>query len=82
MGGDIAAIAKELTARGLVPARYNFLDQDPDGGWTAKGRDRVFWSWTPMGTRFRSRSTRDRQQTDELPHASARSVIGTLLEAW
>jgi catechol 2,3-dioxygenase-like lactoylglutathione lyase family enzyme len=44
---DIHASVAELTARGLQFTRYEFLNQAPDGVWTAPGGAKVAWFLDP-----------------------------------
>ncbi|GAA4940530.1 putative enzyme related to lactoylglutathione lyase [Actinomycetospora succinea] len=44
---DIAAAVDELTARGVVFTRYEFMDQDERGIWTAPGGGRIAWFLDP-----------------------------------
>jgi catechol 2,3-dioxygenase-like lactoylglutathione lyase family enzyme len=44
---DIAATVDELTARGVVFTRYDFMDQDERGIWTAPGGARIAWFLDP-----------------------------------
>jgi catechol 2,3-dioxygenase-like lactoylglutathione lyase family enzyme len=46
---DIAAAVESLTARGLAFARYDELEQDDAGIWTAPGGARVAWFRDPDG---------------------------------
>jgi catechol 2,3-dioxygenase-like lactoylglutathione lyase family enzyme len=46
---DIAAAIRDLAARGVVVLRYNGMDQDGDGVWTAPGGDKVAWFADPDG---------------------------------
>ena len=47
---DIDAAVANLTARGVEFARYSFLDQSPNGIWTAPGNSaRVAWFPDPDG---------------------------------
>jgi catechol 2,3-dioxygenase-like lactoylglutathione lyase family enzyme len=46
---DIAAAVRELGARGVVFLRYDGMDQDGDGIWTAPGGDKVAWFADPDG---------------------------------
>ena len=47
---DIDAAVADLTARGVEFLRYNFLDQSPNGIWTAPGSAaRVAWLHDPDG---------------------------------
>jgi catechol 2,3-dioxygenase-like lactoylglutathione lyase family enzyme len=45
---DITATAETLTARGIPFNRYDGLDQDDLGIWTAPGGDRVAWFSDPF----------------------------------
>jgi catechol 2,3-dioxygenase-like lactoylglutathione lyase family enzyme len=45
---DIRAAVHELRAKGVAFERYDFLEQDEDGIWTAGG-DRVAWFKDPDG---------------------------------
>ena len=52
LGWDVADIVGEvaaLTAAGVVFSRYEFLEQDEAGIWTAPGGDRVAWFTDPDG---------------------------------
>ena len=40
---DIAVAVRDLAARGVVFLRYDGMDQDADGVWTAPGGDKVAW---------------------------------------
>lgn len=44
---DIAATVADLTARGVVFARYDGMDQDAAGIWTTPGGDQVAWFHDP-----------------------------------
>ncbi|MEJ2888338.1 VOC family protein [Actinomycetospora aeridis] len=46
---DIAAAVDELTARGVAFTRYEFMDQDERGIWTAPGGARIAWFLDPDG---------------------------------
>jgi catechol 2,3-dioxygenase-like lactoylglutathione lyase family enzyme len=46
---DISAVVRDLTARGVVFLRYDGMDQDGDGVWTAPGGDKVAWFPDPDG---------------------------------
>jgi catechol 2,3-dioxygenase-like lactoylglutathione lyase family enzyme len=46
---DIEASVRELTAKGAEFARYDGMDQDDLGIWTAPGGDRVAWFRDPDG---------------------------------
>jgi predicted enzyme related to lactoylglutathione lyase len=46
---DIPAAVRELAARGVDFLRYDGMDQDQDGIWTAPGGDRVAWFADPDG---------------------------------
>jgi catechol 2,3-dioxygenase-like lactoylglutathione lyase family enzyme len=46
---DIAATVRELEARGVRFTRYDGMDQDELGIWTAQGGDRVAWFTDPDG---------------------------------
>ena len=46
---DIAAAARDLSARGVVFLRYDGMDQDDSGVWTTPGGDRVAWFADPDG---------------------------------
>ena len=46
---DIAAAIRDLAAKGVVALRYDGLDQDGDGVWTAPGGDKVAWFADPDG---------------------------------
>ena len=46
---DIAAAVRDLRAQGVVFVRYDGMDQDEHGIWTAPGGDRVAWFADPDG---------------------------------
>ena len=46
---DIEGTVRELTARGIEFRRYDGMDQDEHGIWTAPGGDRVAWFADPDG---------------------------------
>ena len=46
---DIAAAVHGLKAKGAVFIRYDGMDQDGDGVWTAPGGDKVAWFADPDG---------------------------------
>ena len=46
---DIAAAVESLAARGVAFARYDGLEQDDAGIWTAPGGARVAWFRDPDG---------------------------------
>lgn len=46
---NIAATARDLAARGVRFTRYEGMDQDGDGVWTAPSGDRVAWFTDPDG---------------------------------
>ena len=46
---DIAAAVRGLAARGVVFLRYDGMDQDGDGVWTAPDGDKVAWFADPDG---------------------------------
>jgi catechol 2,3-dioxygenase-like lactoylglutathione lyase family enzyme len=46
---DIAAVMEELMARGIVFERYDGVDQDPAGVWTAPSGARIAWFRDPDG---------------------------------
>jgi catechol 2,3-dioxygenase-like lactoylglutathione lyase family enzyme len=46
---DIAVAVRGLAARGVVFLRYDGIDQDGDGVWTAPGGDKVAWFTDPDG---------------------------------
>lgn len=46
---DISAVVRDLAARGVVFLRYDGMDQDGDGVWTAPGGDKVAWFPDPDG---------------------------------
>jgi len=46
---DVAATARWLTGRGVAMQRFEGMDQDGDGIWTAPGGDRVGWFADPDG---------------------------------
>ena len=46
---DIVARVRALTERGVVFARYSFVEQDADGIWITPGGDRVAWFTDPDG---------------------------------
>jgi catechol 2,3-dioxygenase-like lactoylglutathione lyase family enzyme len=47
--GDIAAIARGLAERGVVFLRYDGMNQDENGVWTAPGGDQIAWFTDPAG---------------------------------
>jgi len=47
--GDIAATVRSLAARGATFTRYDGMDQDDLGIWTAPGGDKVAWFADPDG---------------------------------
>ncbi|MGZ8567584.1 MAG: VOC family protein [Actinomycetota bacterium] len=52
LGWDVADIGitmQELVARGIEFARYDGMDQDDDGVWTAPTGDRIAWFHDPDG---------------------------------
>jgi catechol 2,3-dioxygenase-like lactoylglutathione lyase family enzyme len=52
LGWDVAelgAVLRDLTARGIAVRRYDGLDQDDAGIWTAPGGTRVAWFADPDG---------------------------------
>lgn len=52
LGWDVADIGitmQELVARGIEFARYDGMDQNDDGVWTAPNGDRVAWFKDPDG---------------------------------
>jgi len=60
---DIAAAVRGLAGRGVVFLRYDGMDQDGDGVWTAPGGDKVAWFADPDGnvlslTEFRAEGAR------------------------
>ncbi|MEJ2862961.1 VOC family protein [Actinomycetospora flava] len=44
---DVAAAVDELTARGVTFTRYESMDQDERGVWTAPGGARIAWFLDP-----------------------------------
>ena len=46
---DITATVRDLAARGVVFLRYDGMNQDSDGVWTAPGGDKVAWFADPDG---------------------------------
>jgi predicted enzyme related to lactoylglutathione lyase len=46
---DIAAAARELSAKGVTFLRFDGMDQDADGVWTSPGGGRVAWFADPDG---------------------------------
>ena len=46
---DIASTAQTLAARGVVFTRYEWMEQDVQGVWTAPGGARVAWFKDPDG---------------------------------
>jgi len=46
---DIRASVRDLTARGVTFERFDGMDQDHDGVWTAPSGDRVAWFKDPDG---------------------------------
>jgi catechol 2,3-dioxygenase-like lactoylglutathione lyase family enzyme len=46
---DIAASIRELDARGVSFVRFDGMEQDPDGIWTAPGGARIAWFRDPDG---------------------------------
>ena len=46
---NIAAIIRDLIARGVVFLRYDGMDQDGDGVWTTPGGEKVAWFTDPDG---------------------------------
>jgi len=46
---DIHAKAAELSSKGLQFTRYSFLEQSPDGVWTASDGAKVAWFLDPDG---------------------------------
>jgi catechol 2,3-dioxygenase-like lactoylglutathione lyase family enzyme len=46
---DIAAVTRELTARGVTFVRYEGMSQDEHGIWTAPGGAQVAWFADPDG---------------------------------
>jgi predicted enzyme related to lactoylglutathione lyase len=46
---DIAAAARELSARGVRFLRFDGMDQDADGVWTSPGGGRIAWFADPDG---------------------------------
>jgi predicted enzyme related to lactoylglutathione lyase len=49
---DIDAKARELAAAGIQLDRFDGLDQDESGIWTAPDGDRVAWFQDPDGNRL------------------------------
>ena len=46
---DLTSTVRDLVARGVTFRRYEFMDQDEDGIWTAPSGDRVAWFADPDG---------------------------------
>jgi catechol 2,3-dioxygenase-like lactoylglutathione lyase family enzyme len=46
---DISSTVRTLSARGVNFTRYNQMEQDPQGVWTAPGGARVAWFTDPDG---------------------------------
>ena len=46
---DIEATVDDLVARGVTFTRYDGMDQDDRGVWTAPGGDRIGWFTDPDG---------------------------------
>jgi predicted enzyme related to lactoylglutathione lyase len=46
---DITAMVRELAARGVAFLRYEVMNQDEDGIWTAPGGGRIAWFADPDG---------------------------------
>ena len=46
---DIAAAARDLSAKGVTFLRFDGMDQDADGVWTSPGGGRVAWFADPDG---------------------------------
>jgi len=46
---DITATVRELAARGVMFLRYDMMNQDEDGIWTAPGGAKVAWFADPDG---------------------------------
>ena len=46
---DIAQVARDLSAAGVVFTRYDGMDQDENGVWTTPGGDKVAWFADPDG---------------------------------
>jgi catechol 2,3-dioxygenase-like lactoylglutathione lyase family enzyme len=46
---DIAAAVRDLTARGVIFLRYEGMNQDEQGVWTAPGGAKVAWFADPDG---------------------------------
>jgi catechol 2,3-dioxygenase-like lactoylglutathione lyase family enzyme len=46
---DIAAAVGDLTAKGVVFIRYEGMEQDENGVWTAPGGEQVAWFSDPDG---------------------------------
>ncbi len=46
---DITPTVRTLAAKGIVFERYNFLEQDEDGIWSAPGGARIAWFRDPEG---------------------------------
>lgn len=46
---DIVSTINNLTAKGIIFERYNFIEQDENGIWTAPGGTRVAWFKDPDG---------------------------------
>ena len=46
---DIVSAINDLSANGIIFERYNFIEQDENGIWTAPGGTRVAWFKDPDG---------------------------------
>jgi hypothetical protein len=46
---DIVSTIRNLTLNGIIFERYNFIEQDENGIWTAPGGTRVAWFKDPDG---------------------------------
>ena len=46
---DIAAVVRDLTARGVAFLRYDGMEQDESGVWTTPAGDKVAWFADPGG---------------------------------
>lgn len=46
---DITAAVRDLAAKGVTFLRYDGMDQDDDGIWTAPGGDKIAWFTDPDG---------------------------------
>ena len=46
---DIAAVVRDLTARGVAFLRYDGMEQDESGVWTTPAGDKIAWFADPDG---------------------------------